>query len=417
MEKIIKVLHLNTEVSHVSACYKISKALQKNCIESQIIEIVGKENLENVIKIKKGLAYGLKYRLYTGTESYYINKYCREIEDEAFSFGNLGIDITRNSYIRDADIINLHWINYFVSTRTIAKLAMLNRPVVWTVHDCWPFTGGCHLGCESAFESCCTRCRALNQEGENILSARIYRKKEQYLKGKDIVFVAPSQWMKHNLERSPLYYGNKVYHIPNPIDTDKFKPQKKHLVHEKRSINLLFGAVNAVSTPYKGFKKLLEALGIIAMQYPDISQNITLNIFGSEEIDKKLIGKYKYRNYGVIDTEEGLIDAYNEADLFVAPSLADNFPGTVLESLSCGVPVVAFETGGIPDMIEHKKNGYLAKYKDSEDLANGIIWVIKNIGSEMMDNAREKVLNNFTEDKIAGQYIELYTELVGNGRS
>ncbi len=335
----------------------------------------------------------------------------------AFSLANTGEDISNNRLIYEADIIHLHWINFgFLSLNTLEKLLKLNKPVVWTLHDMWTFTGGCHYSGDcTSYQVECKNCPFLIKPGEKDISNAIWNKKSKIYDNKNITFVACSKWLADIAKKSALLNKFRIESIPNPIDTSVYKPSDKFSVRNSLNIDnnkkfLLFGSMN-IADKRKGFYYLNQALEILDKKHPELKESMELIVFGKskKEVFDKL--PYKTNDLGMLSEESRIVAAYNAADLFVLPSLEDNLPNTIMESISCGTPVVAFNTGGIPEMIDHKSNGYLSEYKNEEDLANGIYWALfhsENIG----ENARNKTLNAYTYDNIALKYINLYHSLL-----
>ena len=336
-----------------------------------------------------------------------------------FSFPFWGIDISNEHLIKEADIIHLHWINQgFFSVKTFRKLSELNKPIVWTLHDMWAFTGGCHYsdGCEK-FISECENCPLLTFSSENDFSNKIFDDKVLIYKNLNINIVTCSKWMAKEAKRSYLFQNKKIVAIPNSIDSDIYKPVDKNIAREKLNlpndkILILFGTMNLNETR-KGFVFLKEALQTITTNNPELKEKIELFVFGSSNTKDLNDINLKANFLGRISNTEKLIYCYNAADVFVAPSIEDNLPNTVMESLSCGIPVVAFNIGGMPDMIEHKVNGYLAEPQNKISLAKGIIWVIENNEKEILSlNARKKVTENFTPEIVANLYMNFYKSLI-----
>jgi len=213
-------------------------------------------------------------------------------------------------------------------------------------------------------------------------------------------------------ESSKLLTNPQVLNIFNPIDTVLYKPIKKETARKFFNLPLnkkiiLFGAAK-ISDKRKGLSYLLEALNIL-----DINgfKDILLVTFGKNSEIESLTVESKAINY--LSDENKISQLYSAADVFVLPSLEDNLPNTVMESLTCGTPVVAFKVGGIPEMVKHKINGYLANVADSSDLANGIEWVLnKSNYSELSANARNYAIKEFSEEVIANKYIELYQNIL-----
>jgi glycosyltransferase involved in cell wall biosynthesis len=232
-------------------------------------------------------------------------------------------------------------------------------------------------------------------------------KKKEYLKDADLTVISPSLWLAALAKESVVFRNFEVHNIPNCIDIKIVKPSDKIQAREKLNINfsdktfILFVAEDP-DDKRKGMHILLSAL----KQLKNKNQ-FCLLVVGKKmtitDIDIQVI------QLGFIKMEDGLVDCYNAADFFVTPSLEDNFPNTILESLACGLPALAFNTGGISDLIEHKKNGYLADEIISKDLVKGINWLSENYKNNTLQlNARNKVLANYTYDKVTRQHVQLY---------
>jgi len=337
----------------------------------------------------------------------------------AFSTAHAGTDIGKAADVADAEILHLHWTNGgFLSTYNIKQLFETCKPVVWTLHDMWAFTGGCHYAgdCDH-FEHECGDCWMLRDPETNDLSHKGWiKKQDMYAAAKNIVFVTCSNWLAGVARSSALLKDFRIEAIPNPIDTTVFGPKGKAWLRNKWGIDsdskiILFGAANILDRR-KGITYLVEALHDLKKNYPD-TEKIEIVIFGKNKTFD--VGSLPFKAYelNMIDTEDEMAEVYNLADVYVTPAIEDNLPNTVMEALSCGIPVVAFNTGGIPDMVEHLKNGYLAEFKSAADLAKGIDLILNSTEkAAFADNAREKVMNSFTGDIVATKYIGLYNSIL-----
>ncbi len=337
----------------------------------------------------------------------------------AYSLANTGEDISKNNLIKQSDIIHLHWINFgFLSLKSLEKVFALNKPVVWTLHDMWTFTGGCHYSGDCiAYQIECGNCPFLKYPHKNDISNTLWNKKTKLYFEKNITFVTCSNWLADIARKSSLLKNFRIESIPNPIDIDIYKPLEKETLRKGMNLDnnkkyVLFGSMN-VGDKRKGFKYLSQTLEILDAKHPDMQEKLELIVFGksNQAVFSKL--PYKFNDLGMLKEENKIVEAYNAANLFVLPSLEDNLPNTIMESLSCGTPVVAFNTGGIPEMIKHKSNGYLAEYKNAEDLANGIyetLFQIENTNAN--NNARRKVIDSYAFENIARQYKRLYDDLL-----
>jgi glycosyltransferase involved in cell wall biosynthesis len=212
-----------------------------------------------------------------------------------------------------------------------------------------------------------------------------------------------------------LFKDNEVHHIPYPIDTDVYKPRHKALLRDMLGLPqekklILFVAMN-VHDDRKGYKYLLSAL-----QYLETSKNILENtelvVLGSSRPQEDLNKVFKTHYLGKLSDELSLSLIYSACDVFVAPSTQDNLPNTVIESLASGVPVVAFNVGGMPDMIESGKNGFLAELRSSESLARGIMDIFNGDSVQLSNNARKKAIDTFSPQLIAKRYTDLYESIL-----
>jgi glycosyltransferase involved in cell wall biosynthesis len=188
----------------------------------------------------------------------------------------------------------------------------------------------------------------------------------------------------------------------------------KALLRKKWEIDLdakiiLFGAAN-INDKRKGLIYLLEALTFLKKS--DGNSKIQVLLFGKNKTLDISQLPFPAKSFSIVNDEQKLVEIYNLADVFVLPSLEDNLPNMVMEALSCAIPVVAFDQGGIPEMLDHQQNGYIAKYKSAEDLANGIHWVLSQENENLSNNAREKVLNSYSEDIVAEKYLAVYKSLI-----
>ena len=336
-----------------------------------------------------------------------------------FSLAAYGSGIHHEKEILSADIIHIHWINHgFLSLEGLKKIFALNKPVVWTLHDMWPFTGGCHYsaGCDH-FISQCGNCFYLREAAPHDVSFKIKEKKEQIFSGKNMASAACSNWLADTARTSAIGRHMPVLNIPNPIDTEKFRPLDKAAIKREYDLSpekkiILFGAAN-INEERKGLNYLVAALQLLKKQS---KQDIEILIIGKNKgFDESLI-PFKVHMLGKISDEAEMVRVYNLADIFVLPSLEDNLPNMVMEALACGTPVTAFDTGGLSDLITHQNNGYLAKYKSAEDLCKGMNWILENSEEyHLPENSREKVLSCFSNQVVAQQYFKLYETLL-NGK-
>ena len=335
-----------------------------------------------------------------------------------FSLANTGESIIRNRHVIEADVIHLHWINAgFLSLKSLKELFHLGKPVVWTFHDMWPFTGGCHyaLDCKEYTREC-GQCPYLKKPGKGDLSHRIWRKKEQLFRNSKVTVITPSSWLKECVRASSLLHHWEVVTIHNPIDHERFKPVEREEACRNLGLDpskkyILFGAAT-MKNVLKGFNYFLEAVGTIAGE-PDTVEDVEILLFGKTGGDVAQSFPLKARNIAFVQSIQTIVELYSVAHLFVIPSLQDNLPNTIIESMLCGTPVVGFRTGGIPEMIEHRVNGYLAKCKSSTDLAKGMRWVLSSDSYEKLSaETRNIALKRFSKDRSVEMHLDLYRNIV-----
>ena len=317
---------------------------------------------------------------------------------------------------RSPDIINLHWVNNgFLRIETVK---LLQKPIIWTMHDMWPFTGGCHYsaGCDRYSESC-GRCPLLGSVKEKDLSHKVWKRKARNWKDLDITIVALSNWLADCARRSSLFGGFPVKVIPNCIDPSVWKPVDKDFARHKLNLPMDkkivgFAAFRATWAERKGFHMLMPALEILNKS--NLESEFDLVILGAYQNKIMMDLAIKTHALGEINDNLTLALFYSAIDVFVLPSMEDNLPNTIMEALACGTPCVAFDIGGVPDMIDHEENGYLCRPFESQDLADGISWVLEDDDRRhrLSDNARQKVITNYSPQVIAQQYHDLYRQII-----
>ncbi|WP_411273487.1 glycosyltransferase family 4 protein [Daejeonella sp.] len=420
----MKILHLNTYAGNGGAgkaSLRLSKALQKQGIQSEVaVNFLFKSNPQ-VHNLSKGFFF--KWLTAVGILLERLaNKIFVKHLPIPFSIPLWGKNISSREILESVDLIHVHWINHaFLRPQDLAKLARLNKPIVWTFHDSNAFTGGCHVrySCDH-YELECGNCPVLKNSNPNDLSHRIWKQKSEAYKQINFTIVAPSRWMAESVSKSKLLKSRPKINIPNTLDTGIFKPfsqaeSRKILGLSPGKFILMSGFMPSRKDQHKGTSYLIEGLETFANEHHLEIENIELVIFGNRDTRNLPEFPFKTTFLGTISNEDRLAICYNAADVFLAPSLEDNLPYTVLECLACGTPVVAFNTGGIPDMVEHKINGYLAEHRSSADLAAGISWMFKHPKKELLQaNARAHVMSYFSETVVANRHVELYNSLLND---
>jgi len=411
----MKILHVNVTdiVGGASrAAYRIHSALCDAGVDSRMLVYRKYGNDSNVLGNHSLIqSFFINVRSVLDKLPYYTYRYRTGYSFSPSRLPFSGV-VSRINALKP-DIVHLHWINR--SMIRIEDLLKINAPIVWSLHDMWAFTGGCHYteGCEG-FKKECGNCKVLGSSKPYDLSSRIYdRKRKTYNKLNNVIFAGTSKWIASEASASSLLIKKDVLNIPSSIDAKTFKPIDKkgarHVLGLPEAKHLVFfGAMDATSNERKGFKELRSALLKLPTPHTD------LVVFGAGKPKAPQGFKQKAHYLGQVQGEEKLCSLYNAADVMVVPSLQENLSNVIMESLSCGTPVVAFDIGGNGDMIDHKVNGYLAKPFDIDDLSNGIKWVLEHPQPEVLcKSAREKVLQFFDYGVVAKRYLELYEGILG----
>lgn len=413
--KVVIVSTYDVEGGAAKGAYRLHKALLSEGINSLMLVMIRQNDdgdytiiSESQKRLKKALNL---LRATLDRLPLRLHKNSSRIQ---FSISWIGFNnIARKINNINPDIVNLHWVaDGFFKIEDIQKI---NSPVVITLQDAWYFTGGCHYfgDCEK-YTLSCGACPILQSKIEFDLSKICWlRKKRLFERKKDLFVVGLSNWVTECSKKSSLLKDKNHATIPNPVDSDIFKPIDKNLAREiwnlpKSKKIILFGSVNPLSDERKGFKQL-----VLSLQKLSSKNNIELVIFGSVKPREVPDFPFQAHYVGYVNDDVSLATLYSSADLALVPSLQEALGNVAIESLSCGTPVVAFNVGGIKDIIEHKVNGYLAKPYDVDDFANGIKWILDNPNyNELCQNARKKILKEFDSKIVARKYIKLFNEIL-----
>jgi len=391
--------------------YWLHQALIDSGIESLLLTNT-KENIidEHIININKNF----KERVFSIVRNQIdqnISHLYKKREKLIFSTGLIGFDFTKLQVYKDADIIHLHWINS--GMLDIKILQKIKKPVIWTMRDMWPMTGGCHytMGC-TKFLALCGECQQLHSSSKYDLSRLVLQRKLKYLP-KTIKIVGISSWLSNEAKKSSVFQGFDIRTIDNNVNSKEFLPIDKKIAREILGIKtkkkiILVGASN-LKDFYKGFNKYLEALKLLD------KQKYFLCFFGNSDTEIFDGIGFEYRDFGFLNDTISLRLLYSCADVFVAPSLMEAFGKTIVESMSCKTPVVCFDATGPKDIVRDKIDGYKAKAFSSRDLASGIEWIVnldKETYTTLCSSARERVEMKFDSYLIAQTYINLYKEVL-----
>ena len=335
----------------------------------------------------------------------------------AVDIANTGADITSLPEFRQADVIHLHWVNQgMLSLKDIRRILRSGKPVVWTMHDMRPLTGICHYARECIrYQTACHECPFLYRCGTKDLSNRVFRKKKKLYQAAPITFVACSRWLEGLARKSALLTGQTITSIPNPINTNLFRPGNRNVARHKSNLPkdmplILFGSVK-IRDERKGIAYFIEACNLLAAGHPELKDKWGVVVFGHKSAYLENLLPFRVYALDYVSNEYDMVNIYNSVDLYTTPSLEDNIPNTIMEAMACGVPCVGFNVGGIPEMIDHLHNGYIARYRSAGDFANGIYWTLAESEYAMLsEQAVRKVAGAYSEKTVARKYTDVYNK-------
>jgi glycosyltransferase involved in cell wall biosynthesis len=364
--------------------------------------------------------FAAERKIFHNIQKVEISQNRTELTNTWFSIPYPGYDISKTPIIVHSDIINLHWVAEFQSVETITSLLKTGKPVVWTLHDENPYTGGCHYtaGC-TKYQDDCKDCLQLK---DNRYQIPLYNLKNKIkLWGKNLTIVTPSKWLAQCAKKSRVFKDLRVEVIPNSLETDIFKPKEKFLAKKElglnpQSVTLLFGA-HTGNEKRKGFSKLLEALNHCLQdeKFKHLAKTggIKVMTFGPPQEELKEMD-VEVKTNGYIENDDKLATIYSAADMFILPSLEDNLPNTMLEAMACGTPVISFEVGGMPDLIQNGVTGYMAPGFESQKFGQLILKLVleKDLREKMSSNCRELIVKKFKMRDQAECYMVLFNQLL-----
>ena len=418
----MRVLIINTSERMGGAAIaagRLMDALRNNGIQAKMLVRDKQTDRVTVIGLKKSLWKIWQFiweRIVIWKANHFKKHNLFEVD-----IANTGTNVISLPELSQADVIHLHWINQgMLSLKDIRRIIESGKPIVWTMHDMWPFTGICHYAgdCDK-YTSHCENCPILYKGNKKDLSFHTFQQKKRMLEGSHIHFVSCSQWLGNMAKRSKLIGNHSIVSIPNAINTNLFKPRDKQAARHKLGLPmdkqlLLFGSMKTTDKR-KGIDYLVNACELLAKSHPDFCKQLGVVILGKESNLYESLFPFPIYSMNYVNSEKELADIYNAVDLYVTPSLQDNLPNTIMEAMACGIPCVGFNVGGIPEMIDHLHNGYVADYKSAEDFANGIHWALSEGEYESLSQeAHRKVLTSYSESAVAKRYIEVNNKIMGN---
>ena len=417
---IMRVLIVNTSErggGAAVAAHRLTEALNNNGVKAKML--VRDKQTDNITTVPLPSSWKQKWNFLWERFIIWMKNGFNRKNLFSVSIANTGTDITNLPEFREADIIHLHWINQgMLSLKNIKKILSSGKPVVWTMHDMWPCTGICHYAREcNRFHDKCGQCWQLSYPKSKDLSYSVLVQKQQMYEVAPIHFVTCSQWLENLARKSHLLAKKSISTIHNPLNTSLFKPDDKDAARKRLNLPkdkklILFGAVK-ITDERKGFNYFVEACQHLVKQDNTQKEQIGIVVFGNNASDLQSILPFNVYSLGYISSESQMNDVYNAVDLYATPSLEDNLPNTIAEAQACGTPCIGFRIGGIPEMINHLENGYVAEYRDSKDFAQGINWILNEADTQSLcEQARHKAIVSYGEDCVTKHYIKLYEEIL-----
>jgi len=414
----MKVLHITKHdmPGAGGAALRLHRGLRKAGIRSEMMALHRTANRAEVTKFsgKEGRIRREMNRSRARRRKKEFDRYrhTRPVNTEIFSDDRTDIRINSNELVKAANILNLHWISRMIDAESFFP-AIKDKPLVWTLHDLNPFTGGCHYpGPCRKYVTGCGACPQLGSTDKGDLSNRVFHRKRKAYGEKDIHVVAPSRWMAERAGESAIFGNKKITVIPNGVSTEIFKRIDKKFARDflglpGEGVVILFGAGDT-ATRRKGMAFLMEALEKIPRG------GKTLMVFGQGQDVPDKINDIPVVFTGEVRDERMLACMYSASDVFVLPSLEDNLPNTMIEALACGTPVVGFDAGGIPEAVRPGETGLLARVGDAEDLAGKIEWIVTHAEERdvMSRNAAAAARREYTDEQQAERYVKIYREMV-----
>jgi glycosyltransferase involved in cell wall biosynthesis len=411
--KVLLLSNYDVKGGAARATYRLHKGLQSIAVNSQILAGYKSSNDETVRLMPTQL--GEKFKSIRPKLNRLPLKLYPKLGQVIFSPQWVPDSLASEVAKINPDVINLHWVcEGYMQIETLAKF---NKPVVWTLHDMWAFTGGCHYSenCDRYMNSC-GACPQLHSTKDTDISRWIWQRKAQAWQNLALTLVTPSNWLAQCAKSSSLFKKYPVKVIANGLDPEVYKPLNRPQV--RSSLNLpqnkhlvLFGAMQGTGDRWKGFPLLVPALQRLSKS--GWQDKIELLVFGSSQPENPIDVGFKTHYLGRLE-DECLAKVYAAADVMVVPSRYEAFGQTASEALACGTPVVAFDVTGLKDIVDRQQNGYLAKPYETEDLARGIAWVLEDPDrhQKLCRSARLKVEEKFTLEVQARAYKNLYEEIL-----
>ena len=417
----MNVVHVNASDGRGGAgraCFRLHQALQQHGVRSRAL-VQRKYSVDPAVEmVDLSMADTELFRHADLIQRIFASQNRTDISNTHFSISLVGSDLSAHPAVEEAEIIHLHWVASMQTTANLRQLLALNKPVVWTVHDLAPFTGGCHFpaGCVQFRESC-SACPQLRCDPFG-LPAAVLRDKLEFLTAANLTVVAPSLWIAGQARESALFRScPRIEVIPNGIDTQVFRPRPQREARAALGVpvegNYLLCGANYGEEKRKGFELLTRVLSE-AVRDPRFLRAGARVLWVGEPPAALACSDLPLTRLGRVAEEERMALAYAAADLFVLPSLEDNLPNMLLEALSSATPVVAFAVGGISEVVRDGVNGRLVPVGDEREMAEALLSLVADsqMRRTLGEHGRTLVCEKYASSVQATRHLELYRSLI-----
>jgi glycosyltransferase involved in cell wall biosynthesis len=404
----MKILHISFSDSKGGASiagFNIFKAQKLNGMNVEFLCFEKIHNKNKIIYFKKSFLKTKVHQYKQGIDRRIIKFFIND-RLNSYSTGLLNSNFLKFINDSDHDIVNLHWVNN--SMLSISDIGRINKKIVWTLHDMWPFCGSEHFTDKKNYQNGYKNIKFFN------LNKFIWKNKKKSF-GENINFVSPSNWMYKCAKSSELFKNSKGVKIPYTIDFEDWKNLDKSKSRGRLNLNIknnekiiIFGSERGSQIERKNFSFLMEVISKLILKI-----KIRLIIFGGNNKDYQEQKNLKINYLKHISDKKFLNTVYSAGDLLAMPSKIETFGLVALESLLSGTPCVSFKNTGAEEVIDHKVNGYLANYLDKDDYEKGILWILdQSKNFEIYKNTHHLPKKKFGNKLISDEYKKLYKEVL-----
>lgn len=424
------ILHFATDDSGggaAKAAYRLHRTFGDRGIQSSMIVANKGTDDPDVQWVPLRIVPG-KYRKMRWRQRLGLHRESRPLPKRMFNFDR-GPDLDTSVFFQHpkgkVDILLLHWITGLLSVEMIHRLYQHYQcPIVWLLMDMEPLTGGCHYAFDCAgYTRQCGNCPQIEPRGEHDVSREVWERKKRLLQPLPITLVAANSNARGMIERSSLFGSHRIADIPVPLDDRIFRPfdqrAARDLLHVPENARIIFFGATSMEDPRKGIPELLAALKDLWNRLDrgrdDGGRQVVLLVAGKNGRVLTDMQPFPAVNIGYLRDDLTLALAYQAADLFVCPSVEDGGPMMIAEAMMCGTPVVAFDSGMAPDLIRHRANGYLARLRNSSDLAEGMLFMLSAQDGEVYRNeALISASSRHAPAAVTDNYLSLFSDLANN---